>query len=181
MGKKRKTHEFEDQFGEYRPQDRDEHCGFSKGSGGGGTAGKSKSSTQLSFQRHVPKFLQPYAHMLGQKRQDEDEPQMLMEQKLRAEQDDDEEDDKAAEEAGADWRIDCYQASDHSTTYTTELAPRSTDHHRMCPMIVRQCTVPLSTGLMSWRVPFQHKPVWRRMGYSTFSICMHPLCAAVCL
>eukprot|EP00878_Enallax_costatus_P024923 GHUV01026627.1.p1 GENE.GHUV01026627.1~~GHUV01026627.1.p1 ORF type:complete len:303 (+),score=121.29 GHUV01026627.1:33-941(+) len=73
-------------------------CCNRAGSGGGGTAGKSKSSTQLSFQRHVPKFLQPYAHMLGQKRQDEDEPQMLMEQKLRAEQDDDEEDDKAAEE-----------------------------------------------------------------------------------
>lgn len=70
------------------------------GSGGGGTAGKSKNSTQLNFQRHVPKFLQPYAHMLGQKKQDEEEPMILEQQKLRAEQEDDEEEDKAAEEAG---------------------------------------------------------------------------------
>lgn len=72
------------------------------GSGGGGTAGKSKNSTQLNFQRHVPKFLQPYAHMLGQKQQDEDEAQILIQQKQRVEQEDDEEEDAAAEEAGAD-------------------------------------------------------------------------------
>lgn len=71
------------------------------GSGGGGTAGKSKNSTQLSFQRHVPRFLQPYAHMLGQKKQDEDEPQTLMLQKQRAEQEDEEEEDQVAEQAGA--------------------------------------------------------------------------------
>jgi tetratricopeptide (TPR) repeat protein len=46
----------------------------------------------------VPKFLQPYAHLLGQKRQDEDEPQIVAAQQRLQEQDDDEGDDKAAEQ-----------------------------------------------------------------------------------
>lgn len=52
----------------------------------------------MNFERHVPKFLQPYAHLLGQKRQDEDEPQIVAAQQRLQEQDDDEEDDKAAEQ-----------------------------------------------------------------------------------
>lgn len=69
------------------------------GSGGGGGAGKTrKDNTALNFERHVPKFLQPYAHLLGQKRQDEDEPQIVAAQQRLQEQDDDEEDDKAAEQ-----------------------------------------------------------------------------------
>jgi len=70
------------------------------GSRGGGTAGKqTRNSTTLNFQRHVPKFLQPYAHMLGQKPQDQEEPQVAMLEQLRSEQaGDDEEEDKAVEE-----------------------------------------------------------------------------------
>lgn len=72
------------------------------GSTGGGSAGRSRAGgPDFAFQRQLPKFLQPYAHMLGQKKQDEDEPQVLMEQRLRAEQEDEDEEDEAAEEAGA--------------------------------------------------------------------------------
>jgi hypothetical protein len=47
----------------------------------------------------LPKFLQPYAHMLGQnKPQDEDEPAVMLEQQRRLDQEDDEEQDKADEE-----------------------------------------------------------------------------------
>lgn len=74
-------------------------CPFTlSGSGGGGAAGKSRNSTSLNFERHVPKFLQPYAHLLGQKKQDEDEPQIVAAQQRMQEQEDDEDDDKAAEQ-----------------------------------------------------------------------------------
>jgi hypothetical protein len=54
----------------------------------------------LNFERHVPKFLQPYAHLLGQKKQDEDEPQIVAAQQRMQEQEDDEDDDKVAEQVG---------------------------------------------------------------------------------
>eukprot|EP00877_Chromochloris_zofingiensis_P014877 jgi/Chrzof1/9643/Cz04g10220.t1 len=74
MGK-RKTHEVEDQYGEYRSQDRDTNFQPSRGGhSGGGSAGGSRRGGDLSFQRHVPKFLQPYAHMLGGRKQAEEEP-----------------------------------------------------------------------------------------------------------
>jgi hypothetical protein len=74
------------------------------GSGGGGQAGKSRgSNTNLNFERHVPKFLQPYAHLLGQKRQDEDEPQVVAAQRAMQDQEDDDEEDKAAEQVSR-WR-----------------------------------------------------------------------------
>lgn len=90
-------------------------CLFTAGSGGGGQAGKSRgSNTNLNFERHVPKFLQPYAHLLGQKRQDEDEPQVVAAQRAMHDQEDDDEEDKAAEqvsrglegEGGAARRVD---------------------------------------------------------------------------
>lgn len=69
----RDTASFEDQYGEMRGQDRDEHSNFSSGRGGGGgggrgggTAGGSKRGGDVSYQRQVPKFLQPFAHMLGE-------------------------------------------------------------------------------------------------------------------
>lgn len=100
MGKRKQTHEHKDQYGEYKPQDRQEHVGFNKGSGGGGTAGKTRGAGgDFSFQRQLPKFLQPYAHMLGQnKQQDEDAPAVLQEQQRRLDREDDEEQDKADEE-----------------------------------------------------------------------------------
>lgn len=49
----------------------------------------------------LPKFLQPYAHMLGQnKQQDEDAPAVLQEQQRRLDREEDEEQDKADEEVG---------------------------------------------------------------------------------
>jgi hypothetical protein len=71
MGKRKKTHEFSDQFGEYRSQDREEHMGGpGRGAGGGamrggGGAGGGRRGANVNFQRQLPKFLQPYAHMLG--------------------------------------------------------------------------------------------------------------------
>jgi hypothetical protein len=47
----------------------------------------------------LPKFLQPYAHILGQQKpQDEDEPAVMLQQQRRLDQEDDEEQDKADEE-----------------------------------------------------------------------------------
>ncbi len=99
-------------------------CCTSGGGGGGGLAGKSRTGNKnVNFQRQLPKFLQPYAHMLGQKKEDEDEPQVLMQQQLRSQQDDDEEEDKAAEEAGAQRRR---RACDYRS------------YHHLCSM---HCTV----------------------------------------
>ncbi len=99
--------EYTDQYGGFGSQDRDGSFQPSKtgGQSGGGTAGKSKhGSVQLSYQRHVPKFLQPYSHMLGagkgQQTQSEDEPVVLDEEQQRkrqkrgpADSDDDGDDD----------------------------------------------------------------------------------------
>jgi hypothetical protein len=136
MGKRKKTHEYEDQYGGGSKAQDVEQFGLSKGMqqcgwycpwpqpaarstacsveqqlelqlltaccfvgpGGGGAAGKSRNSTSLNFERHVPKFLQPYAHLLGQKKQDEDEPQIVAAQQRMQEQEDDEDDDKVAEQ-----------------------------------------------------------------------------------
>lgn len=49
----------------------------------------------------MPKFLQPYAHLLGQKRQDEDEPQVVAAQQRLQDDEDDDEEDKAAEQVRA--------------------------------------------------------------------------------
>lgn len=49
----------------------------------------------------MPKFLQPYAHLLGQKRQDEDEPQAVAAQQRLQDNEDDDEEDNAAEQVGA--------------------------------------------------------------------------------
>lgn len=79
MGKRKKTHEFEDQYGEGRSQDRDEHFGAGRGGGrmsGGGSAGGGRRGSNVSFQRQLPKFLQPYAHMLGKQGPSEEEPTM---------------------------------------------------------------------------------------------------------
>mmetsp|Transcript_6366 Transcript_6366/g.16973 ORF Transcript_6366/g.16973 Transcript_6366/m.16973 type:complete len:188 (+) Transcript_6366:68-631(+) len=60
----------EDQYGEAgTSQDADERFQFSsKSSRGGGSAGsqtRHKAGHDLSYQRHVPKFLQKYSHLLG--------------------------------------------------------------------------------------------------------------------
>jgi hypothetical protein len=80
MGAKRErkqTHGHSDQYGEMKSQDREEGFQLSKGGSqtGGGTAGKSgRPGSDVKFERHVPKFLQPYAHMLGKgRRQTEEE------------------------------------------------------------------------------------------------------------
>ncbi|KAL4452426.1 hypothetical protein ABPG75_008088 [Micractinium tetrahymenae] len=74
---------YEDQYGESmvgqeRNGDRKEHYGFSSGRGGGGSKGgdagsRTKPGNDVSFVRHVPKFLQAHAHMLGQAIEDEPE------------------------------------------------------------------------------------------------------------
>lgn len=75
------------------------HACTHAGSGGGGQAGKSRNSTSLNYERHVPKFLQPYAHLLGQQRQeDEEQPQVVAAARAVQDQADDEEEDKAAEQ-----------------------------------------------------------------------------------
>ena len=69
-GRKRGAAPLEDQFGQVgASQDRDEHFsgGRGGGRGGGGSAGGGRggSKSDLTFQRHVPKFLQSHAHLLG--------------------------------------------------------------------------------------------------------------------
>ena len=83
--KRKQTHAFSDQYGEAKSQDRDDSFqNFSKGSqsGGGSAGGPSRTGADIKFERHVPKFLQPYAHMLGkgsrrQTQEEEEEPVML--------------------------------------------------------------------------------------------------------
>lgn len=59
----------EDQYGEaMQSQDRQDHFRppGGRGSGGGGSAGGSaRPGGDLQFVRHVPKFLQAHAHLLG--------------------------------------------------------------------------------------------------------------------
>ncbi|KAF8072630.1 HOP2 [Scenedesmus sp. PABB004] len=106
-GKRKQTHEFDDQFGSWAPQDREEHSGFTKGTGGtgGGTAGKKRvKDTALNFTRQLPKFLAPYAHMLPtHAAADEDEPVVVQpgEARRRAADDQDDADDDAADEQEA--------------------------------------------------------------------------------
>jgi len=72
MGKRKKTHLVEDQFGEGGvSQDKDfgHHGGNKKGPGGGGSAGGGARGQQLSVTRQVPKFLQAHAHLLGSREQ----------------------------------------------------------------------------------------------------------------
>mmetsp|Transcript_34778 Transcript_34778/g.82483 ORF Transcript_34778/g.82483 Transcript_34778/m.82483 type:complete len:290 (+) Transcript_34778:171-1040(+) len=57
----------EDQYGEFGSQDRDEQ--FTQGKGGrgsvgGGSAGGGPASSNIKFQRYVPKFLQPHVGLL---------------------------------------------------------------------------------------------------------------------
>jgi stress-induced-phosphoprotein 1 len=74
-------------------QDRAEHYGFGGrggSTGGGGTKGgdagsRTKPGVDLSFVRHVPKFLQAHAHMLN-KSVEEDEPEAAL---LKQKYDDD--------------------------------------------------------------------------------------------
>ncbi|KAG7672151.1 hypothetical protein Ndes2526B_g06867 [Nannochloris sp. 'desiccata'] len=79
-GRKRGAGPSEDQFGEIGgSQDRqDHHSGGGRGGGGrgGGAAGGGRggSHCDLTFQRHVPKFLQSHAHLLGAGLQDQQNP-----------------------------------------------------------------------------------------------------------
>ncbi|PRW57006.1 hsp70-Hsp90 organizing 2 [Chlorella sorokiniana] len=74
---------YEDQYGESMVgQDRGEHFGFSGRGGGGGTKGgdagsRNKPGQDVSFIRHVPKFLQAHAHMLGKPVEEEPEAALL--------------------------------------------------------------------------------------------------------
>lgn len=56
-----------DQFGEIGvSQDREQygHGGVRHGGSGGGAGGRARGR-DLTYQRHIPKFLQPHAHFLG--------------------------------------------------------------------------------------------------------------------
>jgi tetratricopeptide (TPR) repeat protein len=91
MGKGRKwgAGPAEDQFGEVGgSQDRQDHHGGGRGGGGsgrgggggGGAGGGRGGQGDLTFQRHVPKFLQSHAHLLGaagQQGQNPDDPVIL--------------------------------------------------------------------------------------------------------
>jgi hypothetical protein len=97
MGK-RKTHAVEDQYGEIRGQERDFQAPMSRGGmQGGGSAGSTRrGNVNVNFERHVPKFLQPYAHLLGKPQKQEDEPVI---DNLPSDEDDDDDDNKGDEEA----------------------------------------------------------------------------------
>lgn len=103
MGKKRGRNEgLTDQYGEFGSQDRDERfSGFSSGPGlkGGGSAGGQKKGGNVSFERHVPKFLQPYAHMLGKGRKGDDDEEEERPQIEEAGEDAEFGDDEGEEEA----------------------------------------------------------------------------------
>lgn len=82
MGKRKKTHLVEDQFGEGGlSQDKDfgYHGGNRKGPGGGGSAGGGTRGQQLSVTKHLPKFLQAHAHLLGSREQAEGHEQQTSE------------------------------------------------------------------------------------------------------
>lgn len=82
MGKRKKTHLVEDQFGEGGlSQDKDfgYHGGNRKGPGGGGSAGGGTRGQQLSVTKHLPKFLQAHAHLLGSREQAEGHEQQASE------------------------------------------------------------------------------------------------------
>lgn len=129
MGRNKKTAKYEDQFGEVGgSQDRDffSSHGASKGSGGGGDAGwliffkiysqkrttlnlklkrytgggrRTGGGANITFERHVPKFLQGYEHMLGAKKP-EDDPVILnkkiQQQDFGAESDDNDDEQQEA-------------------------------------------------------------------------------------
>ncbi len=105
MGKRKPSHSVSDQFGEYGgSQDRDEQfapMGRGRNTGGGSAGASARKGANLSFERHVPKFLQPYAHMLGAKREDEDEPVVVGQDaaQRRGGKDSDDGDDAADDEA----------------------------------------------------------------------------------
>jgi len=100
MGKRKKTHLVEDQFGEGGvSQDKDfgYHGGNKKGPGGGGSAGGGTRGQQLSVTKHLPKFLQAHAHLLGSREQPGGHEQLAFEDKKKSL--DDERDDDNQEEA----------------------------------------------------------------------------------
>jgi tetratricopeptide (TPR) repeat protein len=95
-----------DQYGEtMTSQDRGNNfSGMGRGRGGGGGAGGGgRKGSDVSFIRHVPKFLQPHAHMLGQGGPREDDPEAILGQQAlddaRRRQDQDEDDDEDDTEA----------------------------------------------------------------------------------
>lgn len=99
MGKRKPQERGGDQFGDWGgSQDREQHQGFGAGrggggaGGGGGTAGKRSVKGDLSFSKHVPKFLQPYAHMLGVKKQQDEEEPIIVGKQPQEEEDSDRED-----------------------------------------------------------------------------------------
>ena len=68
----RKTHEVEDQYGAgFSGGHRDDFAGHSSGGGGGtggGDAGKRTGAKgNVTYKRNLPKFLQQYAHLVGDK------------------------------------------------------------------------------------------------------------------
>lgn len=112
MGKKR-THAYEDQFGDsMASQDRDERHTSGKHKGGSGSGGGSAGVSRrgdVSFIRHVPKFLQSHAHYLigntgGRSDIDAEEgtmdPAMEVElEKKRRQEDDDDDEEEALKRA----------------------------------------------------------------------------------
>jgi hypothetical protein len=144
MGK-RKTHATEDQFGEIRSQDRDTfQPPASRGGmrGGGGAGSSRRSNADLSFQRHVPKFLQPYAHMLGKKpQQSEDEPVVANAQEVeRHAAEAGEEDDAAGEAVSPHSAAICWYAPQHCNAHAAAAAAAAT--HTAMQLHVLACLCP---------------------------------------
>ena len=99
MGKRKKTHLVNDQFGEGGvSQDKDfgYHGGNKKGPGGGGSAGGGTRGQQLSVTKHLPKFLQAHAHLLGSRQQAGGYEQLACEKEKKS-SDDEREDDNPEE------------------------------------------------------------------------------------
>eukprot|EP00887_Chlorella_sp_A99_P000734 scaffold5.g734.t1 len=87
----------EDQYGEtMQSQDRNTHfhsAGRGGGAAGGSAGGSARPDHDVSFQRHVPKFLAQYAHMLGRGAQAEGEPVVVNRREVEEEEEDDEDED----------------------------------------------------------------------------------------
>ncbi|KAK9828338.1 hypothetical protein WJX74_009774 [Apatococcus lobatus] len=116
----------EDQYGEaFVSQDREERPSFASksgrsGMGGGGEAGGSKRSGQVSFSRHVPKFLQGHMHLLGRKPPGhEDDPAAAINNAVESDDDDNREDEDEAAAMRRAVAEDPTLAADHPELHDT--------------------------------------------------------------
>lgn len=67
--------DFSDQYGECgRSQDRNEFTPSKSFRGGGSAGGPSRTQTSITYHRQIPKFLQPYAHLIDKRKNPFDAP-----------------------------------------------------------------------------------------------------------